>query len=95
MHNPNGEAILTSVNPALLGLPPQPHPSLVSEAPSEAAGPSKPKLKPRPKQTERVLGQTLLPLARVQKIMKADKELAGTGKDAVFLISVATVFPFP
>jgi len=42
------------------------------------------------KPTERVRGQTLLPLSRVQKIVKADKELAGMSKEATYLISVAT-----
>lgn len=41
--------------------------------------------------TDRVPGTTLLPLARVQKIIKADKEMATTTKEAVFLIAVATV----
>ncbi|KAG9019884.1 hypothetical protein FRB90_000014 [Tulasnella sp. 427] len=40
--------------------------------------------------TDRVPGTTLLPLARVQKIIKADKEMATTTKEAVFLIAVAT-----
>jgi len=40
---------------------------------------------------ERAPGTTLLPLSRVQKIMKADKELGAAGKEAVFLIAVATV----
>jgi len=53
-----------------------------------ATAPKKPKPKPP---TERAPGQTLLPMSRVQKIMKADKELAGTAKEAVFLIAVATV----
>ncbi|KAG8908431.1 hypothetical protein FRB99_006636 [Tulasnella sp. 403] len=39
---------------------------------------------------ERVHGSTLLPLARVQKIMRADKELSNTSKEAVFLVSCAT-----
>ncbi|KAF9517215.1 hypothetical protein BS47DRAFT_1483419 [Hydnum rufescens UP504] len=52
-----------------------------------ASAPRKPKPKPP---TERPPGASLLPMSRVQKIMKADKELAGTAKEAVFLISVAT-----
>lgn len=39
---------------------------------------------------ERALGTTLLPLARVQKIMRADKDLTGASKEAIFLIAVAT-----
>ena len=62
-----------------------------SEHDGEAAATSTPK-KPKPKPpTERAPGASLLPMSRVQKIMKADKELAGTAKEAVFLISVATV----
>jgi hypothetical protein len=40
---------------------------------------------------ERAPGSTLLPLSRVQKIMRADKEMGAAGKEAVFLIAVATV----
>lgn len=40
---------------------------------------------------ERAPGRSLLPVARVQKILKADKELDGVAKEAVFLISVATM----
>jgi DNA polymerase epsilon subunit 4 len=62
-----------------------------SEHDGENAAASAPK-KPKPKPpTERPPGASLLPMSRVQKIMKADKELAGTAKEAVFLISVATV----
>ncbi|KAG8968748.1 hypothetical protein FRC03_006203 [Tulasnella sp. 419] len=38
----------------------------------------------------RTPGTTLLPVARVQKIIKADKDLQAVSKEAVFLISVAT-----
>jgi len=41
-------------------------------------------------QLEREPGKTLLPFARVQKIIKADKEIAIVAKDATFLISLAT-----
>ncbi|EJU03221.1 hypothetical protein DACRYDRAFT_40613, partial [Dacryopinax primogenitus] len=47
------------------------------------------KSKPKQKKSERDVGKTLLPVARVQKILKADKEMSTCGKDAVFLISVA------
>ncbi|KDQ09901.1 hypothetical protein BOTBODRAFT_36716 [Botryobasidium botryosum FD-172 SS1] len=53
-----------------------------------AANKAKAPRAPRP--TERAPGQTLLPLSRVQKIVKADKELAGMSKEATYLISVAT-----
>jgi len=35
-------------------------------------------------------GKSLLPFARVQKIIKADKDIPIVAKEAVFLISVAT-----
>lgn len=35
-------------------------------------------------------GKSLLPISRVQKIMKADKELPMVAKEATFLISLAT-----
>ncbi|KZW03338.1 hypothetical protein EXIGLDRAFT_828693 [Exidia glandulosa HHB12029] len=55
-----------------------------------AAPPPKPKPKPRPKPIERTAGQTLLPLPRVQKIMKADGDLLPVSKEAMHVISVAT-----
>ncbi|KAG8754532.1 hypothetical protein FRC14_004988 [Serendipita sp. 396] len=39
---------------------------------------------------ERESGRSLLPVARVQKILKADKELDGIAKEAVFVLSMAT-----
>ncbi|PVF94656.1 hypothetical protein CPB86DRAFT_800331 [Serendipita vermifera] len=39
---------------------------------------------------ERTPGRSLFPIARVQKILKADKELNGVAKEAVFLIAIAT-----
>ncbi|KAG9035608.1 hypothetical protein FRB95_011014 [Tulasnella sp. JGI-2019a] len=44
----------------------------------------------RPATMERVIGTTTLPIARVQKIMRADKELTNAAKEAVFLVTVAT-----
>ncbi|KAF8333516.1 uncharacterized protein EI90DRAFT_568546 [Cantharellus anzutake] len=49
--------------------------------------PKKPKSKPP---TERLPGQSLLPLSRVSKIMKADKELGTAAKEAIFLVAIAT-----
>ncbi|KAF8517421.1 histone-fold-containing protein, partial [Hysterangium stoloniferum] len=43
-----------------------------------------------PPNADRPPGKSLLPTARVQRIMKADKELPSCNKEAVFLISVAT-----
>ncbi|TFK20602.1 histone-fold-containing protein [Coprinopsis marcescibilis] len=39
---------------------------------------------------ERELGKSLLPISRVQKIIKADKDISIVAKDATFLISLAT-----
>ena len=55
-----------------------------------SSAPKKPKSKPP---TERVPGQSLLPLSRVSKIMKADKELGATAKEAIFLVAIAAVRP--
>ncbi|KAF8270800.1 hypothetical protein EI94DRAFT_1680204 [Lactarius quietus] len=52
-----------------------------------------PKGKATPKATvalARESGKSLLPISRVQKIMKADKELPIVAKEATFLISLAT-----
>ncbi|KAI0051139.1 hypothetical protein FA95DRAFT_1479526, partial [Auriscalpium vulgare] len=50
--------------------------------------------KARPRQQQTALtregGKSLLPFSRVQKIMKADKELPTVAKEATFLISLAT-----
>ncbi|KAJ8586789.1 histone-fold-containing protein [Rhizopogon salebrosus TDB-379] len=43
-----------------------------------------------PAHRERELGKSLLPFSRVQKIIKADKELPIIARDATFLISLAT-----
>ncbi|KZP01347.1 hypothetical protein CALVIDRAFT_133077 [Calocera viscosa TUFC12733] len=56
---------------------------------SGVASHAEPKAKAKPRKSERDMGKTLLPVARVQKILKADKEMSTCGKDAVFLISVA------
>ncbi|KIN94880.1 hypothetical protein M404DRAFT_61624, partial [Pisolithus tinctorius Marx 270] len=39
---------------------------------------------------EREPGKSVLPLSRVQKIIKADKDLPMVARDAAFLISMAT-----
>ncbi|KIJ59462.1 hypothetical protein HYDPIDRAFT_140554 [Hydnomerulius pinastri MD-312] len=43
-----------------------------------------------PVQREREPGKSILPFSRVQKIIKADKDLPIVAKDATFLISLAT-----
>ncbi|KAF8574328.1 histone-fold-containing protein, partial [Ramaria rubella] len=43
-----------------------------------------------PPNADRPPGKSLLPISRVQKIIKADKELPSCNKEAVFLVSVAT-----
>ncbi|KAJ1303386.1 hypothetical protein OPQ81_011578 [Rhizoctonia solani] len=45
---------------------------------------------PKPKPAPPELGESILPMARVQKIMRADKELPNVTKEAVHTISVAT-----
>jgi DNA polymerase epsilon subunit 4 len=50
-------------------------------------GEKAPKAKPAPPE----LGESSLPMARVQRIMKADKDLPNVTKEAVHMISVATV----
>ncbi|GJJ15734.1 hypothetical protein Clacol_010012 [Clathrus columnatus] len=60
---------------------------------AESSSPIIKKAKGQPKApppAERLPGKSLLPTARVQRIMKADKELPNCSKEGVFLISVAT-----
>ncbi|KAI0320189.1 hypothetical protein OF83DRAFT_1106284 [Amylostereum chailletii] len=53
--------------------------------------PDKPKRKAKPPTAlVREGGKSLLPFSRVQKILKADKELPMVAKEATFLISIAT-----
>ncbi|KAI0300259.1 hypothetical protein BC826DRAFT_992332 [Russula brevipes] len=61
--------------------------------PSENKPSGRPKGKTATKATAapvRESGKSLLPISRVQKIMKADKELPTVAKEAAFLISLAT-----
>ncbi|KAG1869971.1 hypothetical protein F4604DRAFT_1772892 [Suillus subluteus] len=48
------------------------------------------KQKEKEPQRERELGKSILPFSRVQKIIKADKELPIVARDATFLVSLAT-----
>ncbi|KAG1902090.1 uncharacterized protein F5891DRAFT_1127743 [Suillus fuscotomentosus] len=48
------------------------------------------KRKEKEPQHEREPGKSILPFSRVQKIIKADKELPIVARDATFLISLAT-----
>jgi len=41
---------------------------------------------------ERIPGTTLLPAARVKRIVKEDRDIQTIGSDAVFLISIATEY---
>lgn len=61
------------------------NPAHVSEQPdpSQPASEQAKQPRPKPKKQERELGKTLLPAARIQKILKADKEMSGVGKDAL------------
>ncbi|KAK2459648.1 hypothetical protein APHAL10511_008293 [Amanita phalloides] len=58
---------------------------------SEEGPPAKKRrIRKEPVATVREPGRSLLPFARVQKIIKADKEIPIVAKDATFLISLAT-----
>lgn len=46
-------------------------------------------------QEDRLPGTTTLPVARVQRIVKADKEIQMMNKESIFLLSVATVSVAP
>ncbi|KAG1823412.1 uncharacterized protein BJ212DRAFT_1261703 [Suillus subaureus] len=46
--------------------------------------------KQKEKEPQRDLGKSILPFSRVQKIIKADKELPIVARDATFLVSLAT-----
>jgi len=48
------------------------------------------KLSGRKEPVAKVAGKSLLPFSRVQKIIRADKEISIIAKDATFLISLAT-----
>ncbi|KAG8691483.1 hypothetical protein FRC11_002956 [Ceratobasidium sp. 423] len=67
--------------------PVPPHPQQVPQ-PQPEITPNEKQPKPKPAPPE--LGESILPMARVQKIMKADKELPNVTKEAVHTISVAT-----
>lgn len=62
-----------------------------AEESSGAAKAPAAKKPPRKPANERTPGSSLLPVSRVTKIMKADKDLGITAKEAVFLVSIATV----
>ncbi|CAE7081339.1 unnamed protein product [Rhizoctonia solani] len=73
-------------NPELVS-PVPPHPQQQPQAqPDVTPNEKQPKPKPAPPE----LGESILPIARVQKIMRADKELPNVTKEAVHTISVAT-----
>ncbi|KAL1742037.1 hypothetical protein HDZ31DRAFT_44141 [Schizophyllum fasciatum] len=63
-------------------------------APADDDAPADPKGKKKRKapaqELEREPGKSLLPFTRVQKIIKADKEIPMVARDATFLISLAT-----
>lgn len=45
-----------------------------------------------PKQTERVPGTTILPLARVKRIIKEDRDVNLINPEATFCVTYATVY---
>lgn len=62
----------------------------VEPVPQQVDAPPNVEKPPKPKPAPPELGESILPMARVQKIMKADKELPNVTKEAVHTISVAT-----
>ncbi|KAH7336927.1 hypothetical protein B0J17DRAFT_629554 [Rhizoctonia solani] len=69
--------------------PVPPHPQQQPQLPAQPeVTPNEKQPKPKPAAPE--LGESILPMARVQKIMRADKELPNVTKEAVHTISVAT-----
>ncbi|KAJ7043869.1 histone-fold-containing protein [Mycena alexandri] len=56
----------------------------------EAPPPKKKRERREPAKVERPPGKTLLPISKVQHIIKADKDIAIVAKEATFLISCAT-----
>ncbi|KAF8158251.1 hypothetical protein B0H34DRAFT_447521 [Crassisporium funariophilum] len=56
----------------------------------EILKPKKKRERKEPVTLERELGKSLFPISRVQKIIRADKEIPVMAKDATFLISLAT-----
>ncbi|KAJ2935417.1 hypothetical protein H1R20_g1677, partial [Candolleomyces eurysporus] len=66
----------------------------VDEATAQAEAPdvssTTKRKKKDPVALDRLPGKSLLPVSRVQKIIKADKDIPIVAKDAVFLISLAT-----
>ncbi|KAF7365430.1 putative transcription factor C16C4.22 [Mycena venus] len=62
----------------------------VTPADIEAPAPKKKREKREPPKVERPPGKTLLPISKVQHIIKADKDIAIVAKEATFLISCAT-----
>lgn len=57
---------------------------------SKKKAPKKPRV-PAAKPADRVPGTTSLPVARVKRILGADEDLQNIGKEALFLLSIATV----
>lgn len=78
---------LTSL-PPLHQQPPNAHPM-----PAHTPAPAKKKrvIKSRQSLAEKKTGTTMFPIARVKRIIKADKDLDMMSSEATFLISVATV----
>ncbi|GJE86292.1 histone-fold-containing protein [Phanerochaete sordida] len=63
----------------------------VPDAPEEDAPEEKPKRKPKPSDPlAREQGKSLFPVSRVQRVLKADKDLPIVSREAVLLISLAT-----
>jgi hypothetical protein len=67
--------------------------ALTRRADIDATAKAKPKrvIKQRQSLAEKQLGTTIFPIARVKRIIKADKELDNLSSEAVFIIAVTTV----
>jgi DNA polymerase epsilon subunit 4 len=78
---------IESAPPVIASYPQEP----AQPQPQKEAVPNEKEKQPKPKPAAPELGESILPMARVQKIMKADKELPNVTKEAVHTISVATV----
>ncbi|KAJ6512028.1 hypothetical protein C8R47DRAFT_1093188 [Mycena vitilis] len=64
---------------------------IVAEEPQpEVPAPKKKRERREPAKVERPPGKTLLPISKVQHIIKADKDIAIVAKEATFLICCAT-----
>lgn len=95
----DAEILTTDVPEVRLPTPPSPGPTAhepTTDAPTSkkksrpAGGTTATSAKKKP-QEERQPGTTGLPVARVKRILGADEDLQNIGREALFLLSIATV----